>query len=325
MARLRKLLIIPAFAVLMALLSCRGPGRADPIGEDVLVTVGDSSLTLREVLLQIPAGLAPDDSAALFKGIVDNWVCDLVLADVAEKNIPDMERIDRMVEAYRNNLIVMNYLQSMDEGAYVKIPEEQVKNYYDTHREEFVLEQPLVKGVYVRVTESDPSLENLRKWMTKLDESSIDNIEKMGLRQATAYEYFCDQWIEFGQLADRIPYRFGDADEFVRGNHYFETSSSGSVHMLNLTESLPSGSEMPYEFAKQKISEILLSTHIGEVRERLKNDIYRRKISEGLLVAGLYDPLKGEMRAGRDSNTHSKTESDTTNIGQKVGTSVQAK
>ena len=130
--------------------------------DDVLVSVGDSALTVAEVLRRMPAGLSPADSANMFERIVGHWVRDLVLLDVAEKNIPDPDRIERMVEAYRNGLIVDQYLSTVSEHAVDDVSEKRIKEYFDSHRGMLVLEQPLVRGVFVKVAENDETLDNLR-------------------------------------------------------------------------------------------------------------------------------------------------------------------
>lgn len=285
------------FTVLLPIISSCGKKPAvSQENEDVLVTVGDSSLTVTEVVRRIPAGLSVEDSTSLFDRIVEEWVRDLVLADYAENNIPDIQRIDRMVEAYRNNLIVNQYLQSMSEGAKTEISEERIRRFYDANHESMVLEQPLVKGVFLKVAETDESLPGLRRWFAQFNDNAIDYIEKSGLRQALQYKYFKDEWIEWGAIAEQIPYRFFDADAFLRSTKNFETTDAGSVYLLRISDFVPSGSEMPYEFARLKIAEIIESSDVASYRKRLISDIYRRQINDGILKPGKYDPLTGNYK-----------------------------
>lgn len=264
--------------------------------DDVLVAVGDSALTLNQVLRQIPTGLDSDDSTRMFHRIVDSWVKDLVLMDVASKNITDMDRIDRMVEAYRNDLIINQYIAAMSDRAASSVPEDKIREYYEANKEEMILEQPIIKGAFLKVPDTDPNLDKLRRWMADFSDEAIDDIEKSGLRQASQYEYFKNQWHEWNVVAEQIPYRFFDADAFVSSTKNFETEEGGSVYLLHISEYIPSGKEMPYEFAKLRIAEILRADNIRSYTERLVSDIYRKSIREGHLKPGLYDPVKGEMR-----------------------------
>lgn len=270
--------------------------------DDVLVSVGDSALTVAEVLRRMPAGLSPADSANMFERIVGHWVRDLFLLDVAEKNIPDPDRIERMVEAYRNGLIVDQYLSTVSEHAVDDVSEKRIKEYFDSHRGMLVLEQPLVRGVFVKVAENDETLDNLRRWMSRLSDEDVDNIEKYGLRQASRYEYFRDEWHEWNVIAEQIPYRFFDADAFVSSSADFETSADGSVYLLHISDYITSGNEMPYEFARLKIREILRAADVASHRDRLMDDIYRDRIRSGELRPGLYDPVTRTMKVSAEKS-----------------------
>lgn len=281
----------------MILTSCSSSPAGEAPDDNVLVQVGDTCLTMEDVLIRIPRGLAAEDSAAMFQRIVDEWVRELVLVDFARKNIPDIDRIDRLVESYRNNLIVTSYLQSMSESSQSDVGESRIKQYYESNKENMVLEEPIVKGAFLKVSQSDQSLDRLRDWMAEFSESSIDKIEEAGLRHASNYKYFKDTWQPWGDIASQIPYRFFDADAFVRSTKNFETADGGSVYLLHISDYLPSGSEIPYEYARIKIKEILSSSDFAKRREQLISDIYKREIKEGILKPGLYNPITRKMRS----------------------------
>lgn len=291
-----RLSYVSAMMVLLVTFACGRPGAPAEAEEDALVTVGDSTLRLADVVRRIPAGLDSEDSLRMFHNIVSSWVDGLVLSNVAQRNIPDMRRIDRMVQEYRNNLIISEYMRLMSEHSVNDVDEKSMKDYYLGHADEFMLDQPLVKGAYIRLDEGDSQLPNLRKWLADFSDDSFDKIERSGLRHATAYEYFGDAWHEWGEVAERIPYRFFDADAFVKSTKDFETAYDGSVYLLHISDHVPSGDIMPYEYARIKIAEMMRVEDINASRAKLKTDIYRRMIKDGMLKPGLYDPVKGEMR-----------------------------
>lgn len=278
--------------------------KHDVVGgnDDVLISVGDSSLTMSTVTAMIPRGLNPDDSTAMFHSIVDGWVRRIVLADVAANNMTDLGKIESMVNQYRDNLIVSKYLATMGENVQDKVTESRIRQYYDAHKEEMLLEEPLIKGAFLKVAHSDESVEKLKRWMQLFTDESIDNIEKNGLRQASQYEYFKDTWHEWSTIAERIPYRFFDADAFLQSTRDFETVENGSLYLLHISAYIPSGQEMPYEYARLKIAEILRSDDINAYRKSLVSKIYRDRIREGKLKPGIYDPVAGKMKDSADKN-----------------------
>lgn len=279
----------------LAVWSCGKDKSEISADSEALVTVGDSTLTSRQVLEKIPFGLTAEDSIAMFRQIVDEWVRELVLTDFATKNLPDMERIDRLVNEYRNNLIITSYLQSMTEVAAADISENKVKQYYEANKNNMVLEEPIVKGAFLKVSEADPQADNLRKWMSDFTDRSIDKIEEAGLKHASTYKYFKDQWQFWSEITQQIPYRFFDADAFVRSTVNFETTDAGSIYLLHISDYILSGSEMPYELARIKIREILAAQELSKRKEKLITDIYKQQIKEGSLIPHAYDPIRHQM------------------------------
>lgn len=244
---------------------------------------------------QLPRGLSEEDSIAMLRAIVENWIRKEVLTDVAERNVGDMEEIDRLTEEYRENLILSRYLSNMAEGRSVKVDQSRVDRYWRERGDSMILDEPLVKGIYLKVDEKDPRLSLLKQWMQNGDEASVDRIESSGLRGATQYEYFMDRWHPWHEVAEQMPYRFYDADAFLSGTTDFETNYRGSVYLLHISAYVASGERMPVEYAKEQISEALRQGEINERRNQLLQEVYSQEMEAGRLKKGLYDPATGKF------------------------------
>lgn len=254
-----------------------------------LVTVGDSTLTLNDVLSRMPENTTPQDSAAMFANIVDTWLQDMLLREVAQENAIDLDRIDRMAADYRNRLIINEYIRRMKSSRGDKAAEEQVKAYYDANSAEMTLESPLVKGVYIKLPSDADRLDDVRRWVRSSSAASIDEIEKYGLKGAIQYEYFKDKWVDWQEIAAQIPYRFGDADKFVAAHRFFETSDRNSTYLLRITETVPAGSRMPYDFAAPLIRESLVQSQREQYGRSLLESFAENARKNGLLSTPGYD------------------------------------
>lgn len=289
-------LMLPLAAVLaIATSGCRKNAARSEVSDVEVVAVGDTSLMLQTVLRQIPRGLEPADSMAMFRSIVETWLRRQVLTEFAERNIPDMEDVDRMVEQYRNDLILSKYLSMMDRTGDQGVSNRRVDRYLNQRRDSMILEEPVVKGIFVKVPEDDSNLAAIREWMKTPGDHSLDRMEKKGLRGATQYEYFLDRWHDWHEVADLVPYRFFDADAFLQDNKDFETSYGGSVYIIHISEYVGSGEKMPQDYARERIRETLRQADIASRRDNMISDIYRHEIKEGRLRKGLYDPATGKI------------------------------
>lgn len=260
---------------------------------EILVEVGDSALYLQEVIKQIPSGLNPQDSISLFNSIVENWLKGMIMKDIAASNIDNFDKINKLTEEYRNNLIIEQYLKSKEEEI-GNISSSDIQTYYETHKETLQLPYPLVKGIFIKIPDYDDKYQSIKKWTFNGNSASIDNIEKHGLTEATLYELFKDRWIDWDEIADKIPYRFYDADAFLRSTKNFETSYGGWTYLLHIYDYVPSGTPVPQEYANKLISEILRKEKITLLRKNLLISLYKQGVKDKKIKPGLYDPLQSK-------------------------------
>lgn len=278
-----------------------GKGESAVVTErDALLQIGDSTLYLNDVLAKLPSNLEKEDSAKMFATIVDTWIQSILLADYAEQSIPDMERIERLVENYRKQLIISEYRRILQSSEKQKVEEDKIKEYYETHIEDLILEQPLIKGVYLKIPEEIAGNNDVETLMKDPVGNNLDNLEKTVIGKALQYDYFMDTWVGFETIADQIPYRFFDADAFVESTPDFTTTYNGATYYLHITEYMNSGERIPYEFAKSHIEQVLSRQNNDEYERKLINGLYKQALKEGRLKKIGYDPVEHRrLEAGK--------------------------
>ena len=244
-----------------------------------IVSVGDRYLT-REMLDQIiPDGLSARDSSAFADAYVLHWAEDELVYDVAQKNIPDVERIERLVDKYRRELFVHEYQkQILSEKFDTEVSDDAVKNYYRTHLDKFVLRTPIIKGLFLKVADTSPELKNLKKWYRGKDHASVENIEKYTLHNIINYDYFYDRWISFEEVMSAIPYTVTDANRFLQTHTYLEVNDEGYWYLLNISDYLPAGAHMPIDFARTQIEEVLLNQKRMDFLHQMNKELYQQAL-----------------------------------------------
>lgn len=296
-AEIRILLItLILLAIIPAILSCKKKTVVDD-SSDILVTVGDSVLTLNMALNGVPRGLEANDSLQMLSAVVEGWLRKQVLTDLAERQLGSTEEIDRLVDDYRTNLILSRYLSGMEVKRNEGEERRQIDAYYKAAGDSMILEEPIVKGLYLKVSSDDLSLPSLRRWMKEADDKAVDNIESHGLRHAMQYDYFIDKWHPWHEVAGLVPYRFFDADAFLASTRDFETEYEGAIYLLHISDFRGTGERMPEEYAKSKITEMVRHSNMSARRKKLITAIYKREIEEGHVTAGLYDPMTGNLKS----------------------------
>ncbi len=291
--------LFPLFIIILPILaSCsRHKSNSDSTGQDadILVMVGDSALTLRDVLVKIPSGLPSADSILLFQSIIDGWLERNLLTNLAEEKLDNLQEIEQMVEDYRKKLIIASYRRKLREGYKDGVKESEIKGYYNAHKNEFELDRPVVKGLYIKIPSDSKRIYEIRKWMKTATPDAIANLEQYGLPEAIEYSFFTNKWMDWDMLARQIPFRFDNPDSFVSENENFETSQRGITYILHISDKLLSGNQMPYEIASGVISERLSENNGEKYEEKLMNTLYTNARKSGHLKCVNYSPFEHKI------------------------------
>lgn len=274
---------------LLSLPSCSDGDKTDSADDaDVLLCVGDSALRASDVLAKIPGGLSQADSAAMFDAIVRAWAQRMLLDEFGREYVDDMERIDRLTEQYRSRLIAQSYRRKIRQGSTSDVSDKSIQEYFDANADSLILDAPIVKGLYVKIPSDAPELHKVKDWIHGAKSSDIDNLERRGLDNVLEYSFFEDRWVDFQDIAEKIPYRFTDPDAFVASTRNFETEYDGNVYILHISSFLRSGEHMPFEYARSGIADILGSESADAYEKRLLLSLWQQALKQGRIKLRSY-------------------------------------
>ncbi|MDE7418750.1 MAG: hypothetical protein K2N35_00905 [Muribaculaceae bacterium] len=269
-----------------------GCGRAtydtDAADFEIVAQYRDSVLLLSDIVRQLPSGISSADSAALIKKIANEWIDSFLIEDLAASQIDDMDRINSLTADYKRSLIADSYRRKMRRNGVQPVDMNRVRTYYKQHAGELRLERPIVKGLYIRLPSSSKHIEDIRQWMKNADADSYDALENTGRREATAFRYFADQWVDFDVIAGEIPHKLGDGDKFVENNVDFETDLNGTVYILHLTDFRKSGTIMPEDYAAPIIEDRMKALHLADYESGLIKALRATAIEKNILKEGTY-------------------------------------
>lgn len=268
-----------AFVVLLG--ACKGSQPADTT--DVLVSVKGRTLNRSEVNKLIPRGISSADSLLLAESFTKKWVKDVLVYDVALRNLGDeKEEVDKLVEEYRRSLVRYRYQERLvEEKLKTDIRESDKLNYYEENQKKFILDKGLIKGLFLKIPVDAPGLTDVKKWYKSTDVASLEKIEKYSVQNATIYEYFYDKWVDFDEVMDNIPIHVSNPNAFLKANKYVEVADSSYCYLLNIKEYLPSGSVEPYDYASPHVTEMLVNQRKVEFLKKIEDELYNDAIRSG--------------------------------------------
>ena len=255
-------------------------------GKTPLVEVSGEFLYKEDLQAALPLNISKDDSVLFAEHYIRNWIEDALLFDKAEGNIPDNDKISKLVENYRRALIMHTYQEELvNQKLANDISEEEINAYYEKNKELFRLDNPLVKGLFIKVPLSSPDLGNVRVWYRKNNQDVIEKFEKYSLRNAVSYDYFYDRWTSVPDVAAKIPLKVLDTDaNYLDKNRNVEVKDTAFCYFLHIEDFLGKDKQKPLDFARDEIKEILINLKRVEFINKVKEDLYQRASDRNKII-----------------------------------------
>ena len=263
------------FVAIVLLCACKP--QYDHKGKTPLVEVAGNFLYEEDLRLALPLNLTSQDSALFVERFIKNWVEETLFFQKAEGNIPDSERVLELVENYRRSLITHTYqLELVSQKLSGEITEEEIADYYEKNKSLFLLNEPIVKGLFIKVPLHAQGLSDVRKWYKKNTQEAVENLEKYSLRNAVTYDYFYDYWKQVKDIAAVMPLK-----DVVTENNYLDThrdieqKDTAFHYFLHIEDFQGVGKEKPLDFVREEIKEILINLKQADFINRVKDELYQ--------------------------------------------------
>lgn len=263
--------------LMMLLVGACGKPQYDHKGRTPLVELDGNFLYQEDLAAVQPVGQSKDDSLLFAEHYIRNWAEDILLYEKAQNNIPDNAEIEQLVKNYRKALIMHVYQQSLiQEKLAEEITEADLQTYYDTNKDVFKAEAPLMKGLFIKVPLTSPGIGRVRQWYKDERQSAVEHLEKYSLQNAVKYEYFYDKWIPASEILSLMPLREEKVDAYFAKNRHVELKDTAYWYFLNVSDYIPTGGQEPYEAARSAVSEMVVNRKQVEFLNQVKGDLIRK-------------------------------------------------
>lgn len=249
----------------------------------IVVECNGHSLTQVEIDA-LTNGLRSEDSARVAESYIRQWAMDLLVYDAAKEM--ESKEIERLVEDYRRSLYVHDYEERMIAQRMPKHVEDSlVKGFYETHSSRFVLDETIVKGMLLIVPLGAPNMDELKRQMAKpFDDENLELIEKYAYNYAIGYELFLEDWTRSGQILLRMPFSETNLHKQLNQKRQIVVEDSVNTYLLQVTDVHMKGTEMPLDYARTKIEQILLNERRVEFLEQERDKLYNKALQQNKLI-----------------------------------------
>ena len=269
----------------IALIACGGCSslsgyKAD---DEVIARVGTAYLYRSELAVAMPSGVVAEDSVNYSQAFISKWIIGQLKLQEAEKMFSQSESdIDRLVEEYRRSLLVhrldRHYLESEPCG---EITDKDIAAYYNAHKSDFRISQPMVKGEIVAMGENFRRREQMLKWFESSKEEYREDFAESCRKENLLHLQF-DEWVSFSDFLSNLPLlRTSRNDELLSSRKTQKIHHNKTYYYFRITSALKVGDTMPLDMVKENIQQILINRHRADVVHRQEERIMNNAFSSG--------------------------------------------
>jgi hypothetical protein len=244
-----------------------------------VLQIGDAYLTRLELQSILPTEYTANDSLLIVQKYMDEWVTDQMLMTNARQNISEEKQrtLDLLIERYKTELYSQVYLQELiQQNLDTNISKEAIKNYFQKRKEEFVLNEDLVKFRYILLDKTYSQRSEIQKLFQNGDRKSLKILDSLALG-FRSYSLNDSIWVTKNILLDRIlPLTASNEDQYVIPGKSWELADSLGVYLVRFKDVLRRGEQAPLSYVNPTIIQILRNqrklAYIKKIEKDLLND-----------------------------------------------------
>ena len=270
-------------SVILFFTSCNSTD-SDPLDAPV-VKVGNKVLTKHDLYDIIPDQISKNDSIIFAQDFMSRWIRSELMLRKAELNLtPEEKDVSKLLEEYRRSLLVNQYQQKMLQQKYSPmITEREIKEYYKKMIDNFILNEHIVKGVFIILPRSAPNIKDIRKWYKSDAEEDIVNMEAYCFQNAKKYDVFLEKWRPFSAINAQLSRSIPNPETFLKYNHFYESSDSAYHYFFSIREYKLAHDTAPPEYVENRIKAILLNKKRLDFIDNLERDLYEEGLKQKII------------------------------------------
>src|SRR5690554_4107619 len=164
------------------------------------------------------------------------------------------------------NQFITKYLDSI-------ISEQEIQDYYESHRENYKAESYIVRALYIKVPDTVAGVLNIDEHYLLKNDKDLEEIKKYANLYASGFYFEQEHWIYFDDLVREIPISTDTKDDLIkrRGEAIFK--DNGETHYINVLDFRTKSISSPMEVERAGIRRHILKRRVNNLRSTAKETI----------------------------------------------------
>jgi hypothetical protein len=265
------------------------------VGSNTVARVGKKELNISEIQAATPAGLTGADSISFTKLYIDKWLVRQLKLEEAEQLFSEAETdIERLVEDYRQSLLMRKVDQHhIDEQLSEDFSEQDIADYYNSHKANFTLDRTLVKGRILCFDDDYRQAKKLKEQMAKASTSATADKQFTDICEKNDFLLIDNrtEWVNLADFVTHLPIAHTkDYSNILDRLGIQEMKDNNARYYFELTSVCRKGNVAPLEIVADNIRRILITQRRSEIIKNHEQSIVSSAFESG--HARIYDVEK---------------------------------
>ena len=247
---------------------------------NAIARVNDNYLYADDLKGLISEETKEEDSVLIVNNYINRWATQQLLIDQAEINLSQekLDAFEKLVMEYREELYTeayKNVIVSRQLDSTISVSE--YVEFYELNRENFRLNDELVKVRYIHLDESYTGLSKTKEKFTRFNEIDKKELTELSIQ-------FIDNnlndsvWVEKEALLNVLPVLQSNNTQVLKKSNFAQLQDSLGVYLVKIEDVLSLKEIAPLSYIKPTIEQIILNKRKLELIKKLEKDITKDAI-----------------------------------------------
>lgn len=231
----------------------------------------------------VPSGTPKKDSIALVKDFVNRWATQQLLINKAYKNISKTKQmeLDELINQYKIDLYSRAYLEELVVTKIdTVITNQEIEKYYNTNKNNFKANSPLVKLRYINLVKGNNKLARINAAFSSFKEKDKKELKNLAI-QFKDYAFNDSIWVDVEQVYEKLPFVNQDnAAKFIDVGISYQYADNSSVWLVKVKDMIQRNAILPLQYIKPTIKQIILNKRKTDLINKIQTEITNDAIKD---------------------------------------------
>ena len=240
-----------------------------------IARVNDSYLYKKDIKDLIFENTSKDDSTLIVANFINRWATKQLLIDQsiinltqekqdAYNNLVNQYKTDLYIEAYKSS-IVAKRLDSV-------ITFEELEKFYNQNKENFKLNDNLLKIRYIHIYENFSNTKELVEKFKRFDSIDKNELTKLSIK-FKAFNLNDSIWIKNDLLIRVLPVLKQNNIQVLKKTNFTQLQDSLGVYLVKIEAVLKTNDIAPLSYVKPTIEQIVINKRKQEILKKIEKEI----------------------------------------------------